>query len=107
MSQAYSNTRLIPPFDSSATSFDWRTWNLVSPVQNQGSCGSCYAFATTIAAETSWGIKTGLLYRISEQQIVDCDLGSSGCDGGSISNPFVLMSYFGAILYSDYPYVMR
>jgi cathepsin L len=54
----------------------------VTPVKNQGNCGSCYAFGSVGAFESQHFIKTGKLILLSEQQIVDCS-GQSGCHGGT------------------------
>jgi len=65
-----------------ATSIDWRAKGAVNPVQNQGQCGSCWAFSSTDAMEGDHFIKTGKLLKLSEQNLVDCDPNSSGCNGG-------------------------
>jgi C1A family cysteine protease len=49
---------------------------------DQGYCGSCYAFAAINALESAYAIKRGILYNLSEQQIIDCDTGNYGCNGG-------------------------
>jgi len=82
VSSRYNTARLVPPFDSSATSVDWRTWTIINPITDQGSCGSCYSFSTIASFESSYAIKTGLLYKLSEQHIVSCDTSNYGCDGG-------------------------
>ena len=64
--EAYSSSRVVPPYSSSAKSVDWRDWGIVNRVRNQGSCGSCYCFATAGAAEISYAIKTGIRYNLSE-----------------------------------------
>jgi len=76
----------IPP------SWDWRTKNVVSPVQDQGQCGSCWTFATVATIESAAAIATGTLIKLSEQEIVDCSHGcvledgqqvcNEGCNGG-------------------------
>ena len=73
------------------SSFDWRSKNVVNPIRQQGSCGSCYTFSTMSALESAWAIKTGILYDVSEQQVVDCanlKYGDLGCNGGSITGTF-------------------
>ncbi|KAM9321466.1 dipeptidyl peptidase 1 [Gastrophryne carolinensis] len=67
--------------------WDWRNvggYNFVSPVRNQGSCGSCYSFATMGMLESRIRVKTSLKETptLSPQQVVSCSNYSQGCDGG-------------------------
>jgi C1A family cysteine protease len=88
------------------TSFDWRTKNAVSPVKNQGNCGSCYAFASMATLESQYLIKYAVLKKLSEQQIVDCDTSNSGCNGGIMANVYYyLMTKHGPDSSTDYPYI--
>ena len=63
---------------------NWRTLGKVSPVKNQGSCGSCWAFAAVLVEESMNAIKDGISppVRLSEQQCVDCAYSYNGCWGG-------------------------
>tara|TARA_A200000159_G_scaffold164849_1_gene196744 strand:- start:3975 stop:4664 length:690 start_codon:yes stop_codon:yes gene_type:complete len=62
--------------------FSWNDTNLLSPVKNQGQCGSCWAFATTNVVETFMRIHNYTVDRLSEQQLVDCSEEDYGCEGG-------------------------
>uniref|UniRef100_A0A2A4JB28 Uncharacterized protein n=1 Tax=Heliothis virescens TaxID=7102 RepID=A0A2A4JB28_HELVI len=86
-------------------SLDWRQYNVVSRVKNQGSCGSCYAFSTTGNIESQYAIKHQAMTDLSEQQIVDCDTGSQGCQGGYMTSAFSSIIASGGIeSQSSYPY---
>ena len=65
---------------------DWTTGKCVAPVKNQGSCGSCWAFAATAALESAVCIKSNKLTLFSEQYMTSCDGSNSGCNGGWPSN---------------------
>jgi len=61
---------------------DWRSKGAVNPVQNQGQCGSCWAFSSIAGMEGAHFLKTGKLVKLAEEQLKDCDTQSSGCNGG-------------------------
>jgi KDEL-tailed cysteine endopeptidase len=93
---------------TSIETFDWRNYNVVNPVRNQGQCGSCWAFATTANAESVWAIHTGNLYDMSEQYLVDCATGigyfNMGCKGGNMDSAFKYMIQNKQCNESEYPY---
>eukprot|EP00727_Mastigamoeba_balamuthi_P012543 m51a1_g7911 hypothetical protein (691) ;mRNA; f:177760-181405 len=81
----------------------------VTPVRDQGHCGSCWAFATTAVMESAWFGSTGNMTQFSTQQLVDCDTSSHGCKGGSARSPYdyaIGLSGAGGGLETeeDYPY---
>jgi cathepsin L len=61
---------------------DWIKAGAVTPVKDQGQCGSCWAFSSTGAMEGAHYIKTGELLSFSEQQLVSCSTANYGCGGG-------------------------
>lgn len=90
---------------------NWITEGAVTPVKDQGQCGSCWSFSTTGALEGVYFIEHGKLVSFSEQQLVDCDNLKNGgrdhgCNGGLMDNAFSWISKNGGLCKeADYPYI--
>lgn len=89
--------------------WDWREHNVVTPVKNQGQCGSCWAFSAVAALESAYALATGSLESLAEQELVDCVLGGEDtCDhGGEMQDAFdeIITHHGGKIeREADYPY---
>jgi len=89
--------------ESVASSIDWEARGGITPVKNQGSCGSCWAFAAVAAVEARHKILTGETLVLSEQQIVDCS-GAGSCKHGSDSKALGYLDEHAACTSSSYPY---
>jgi len=86
-------------------SIDWFAKGAVTPVNNQGPCGSCWAFSVTGAVEGQHFIKTGELVALSAQNLIDCDYTDYGCSGGWFDSGFEYIKKNGGIdSASSYPY---
>ncbi|CAJ1331026.1 unnamed protein product [Effrenium voratum] len=89
---------------------DWRTKGVVTPVKNQGGCGSCWAFSATETVESHFAIASGHLLTLAPQTYVDCVVntqdcgGTGGCEGAIMEEAFNLTISKGIALESDLPY---
>eukprot|EP00924_Labyrinthula_sp_SR-Ha-C_P009050 augustus_masked-scaffold_2-processed-gene-11.36-mRNA-1 protein AED:0.12 eAED:0.12 QI:0/-1/0/1/-1/1/1/0/483 len=84
---------------------NWVTKGAVTPVKNQGACGSCWSFATTGALEGAYYVKYGKLVSFSEQELVSCDHSDMGCQGGIMDNAYeYIESVHGLCTEESFPY---
>ncbi|KAM7382909.1 hypothetical protein PAMP_002604 [Pampus punctatissimus] len=87
-------------------SVDYRKKGMVTPVKNQGSCGSCWAFSSAGALEGQLAKKMGQLRDLSPQNLVDCVTENDGCGGGYMTNAFKYVEDNGGIDSEEsYPYI--
>lgn len=100
---------------------DWDAKNKVTPVKDQKSCGSCWAYAAAASLESRYLIKKGLLassatnINLAEQQLVDCVrsprtsttgalYNSGGCSGGWSQEAFDYARKYNVTFEPSYPY---
>merc|ERR1712048_163404 len=89
--------------ESLAQDVDWS----VTPVKDQGSCGSCWAFGTLGEVEAKHKQTTGQTLSLSEQQLVDCSKQNNGCKGGRPDWALTYLSGKSIYTTSSYQYTAR
>lgn len=103
---ALSTAKPARPFtkaDEVPSGVDWRRQGAVTPVKNQGHCGSCWTFASAETVESRWFLKTGELQDLSEQFILDCTPnphacgGTGGCGGGTAALAYERLKALGGL----------
>jgi len=85
-------------------SVDWVAKGGVTPVKDQGQCGSCWAFSTMAVVESVHKINTGSTANLAEQQLVDCNTGNEACSGGSATSALQWLVNNQACTTASYPY---
>ncbi|MBT2560651.1 hypothetical protein J7E50_07380 [Pedobacter sp. ISL-68] len=84
----------VPHFnivDPNLSEMDLRKHNLITPVKDQGNCGSCWVFASVASYESSYAMRNhGKMVSLSEQNALNCSNGGS-CQGGF---PALLMKWW-------------
>lgn len=94
-------------------SVDWRNKGVVTPVKNQASCGSCWAFASAETLESHDAIRNGKLQVLSPQQMVDCAPnpnhcgGTGGCEGATAEVAYAYVQGSGLATEATYPYTAK
>ena len=89
------------------TPLNWRAQGKVSPVKQQGRCGSCWAFAATASIESSRRVQLNKKGNFAEQQVLDCTYTTrDGCNGGWMHTAYqYLIGSSGLHREKNYPYV--
>jgi len=98
---------LPPSTQDPPETWDWRDYKttVVSPVKDQGQCGSCWAFSATENIESMHALKHGDLPILGPEQIVDCDTVDAGCNGGDTPTAFAYVTQAGGQdTEESYPY---
>jgi len=85
--------------------FDWRESGVLTPIKNQGACGSCYAFAAVASFESRVLIDGGGTYDFSENNIKECEYFGSSCSGGNYWRVANHLAAVGTVLETCDPYV--
>ncbi|KAM4644295.1 cathepsin K isoform 2-T2 [Amazona ochrocephala] len=103
----HNETLYVPDWTERApAAVDWRRKGYVTPVKNQGQCGSCWAFSSVGALEGQLKRRTGKLLSLSPQNLVDCVASNDGCGGGYMTNAFEYVRQNRGIDSEDaYPYI--
>lgn len=100
--------------DSLPSQFNWCDYGGCTPVKNQGGCGSCWAFSTVGALESSIRIRDGVTRDLSEQYLLSCNIeypNPWGCDGGWFAHNYHWWKFgysetaAGAVYEAEFPYV--
>lgn len=103
----YYYRRYIPPIYNQTTtnmSIDWRNKGVVTPVRDQGLCGSCWAFSAAETIESQLAIATDGLEELSVQELVDCVSKDDHCMGGWPTDAFEWVKKYGITTESEYNY---
>lgn len=100
-----ANLQILPVEKALPGSLDWRDVDGITPVKDQASCGSCWAFAATGEMEAFIKIYYGVEVDLSEQQSISCNPYGAGCDGGWAVASYWIWQNYGGVLENCHPYL--
>jgi C1A family cysteine protease len=87
---------------------DWRESGVITPVKDQGRCGSCWAHSAVETLESAYAMAGHKLTSLSVQQVVSCDKGNGdmGCSGGMYTTAWesYIETSHGLTTEKEYPY---
>ncbi|WP_051184514.1 C1 family peptidase, partial [Desulfatiglans anilini] len=95
------------------SAFNWCSQGACPPIRDQGSCGSCWAFATVGPLESNILLYEGKSVDLSEQYLVSCNVNRWSCGGGWWAHDYHEWKYnaseteAGAVLEADFAYTAR
>jgi len=91
--------------------FDWREQGKLTPIKNQGNCGSCWAHSTTATFQDVLALRGQGIVSLSEQYLLNCAKSVLGedwsCNGGFFAHDMHKALPVGAVPYSEAPYLGR
>lgn len=92
-----------------ASNINWTASGDVQPVQNQGQCGSCWAFSAISAIESAYAVYKNVQVKLSEEQLVQCSskYGNAACQGGLMDLAFEYAEDHALCTEQDYPYTSK
>lgn len=99
--QADENTN-VQRSSALPAAFSWLSQKMMTVCKNQGSCGSCWAFAAVGQFEANIKRFDNVTRDLSEQWLVNCDPNSNGCGGGWCPNN--MFKKYGAVYETEVPY---
>jgi C1A family cysteine protease len=108
LSENVPNTFIPGAPSLTAKAFNWRDAGKLTPIKNQGTCGSCWAFTAVGVFESAWLIRNGESVSLSEQNVLDCatengkEVGS--CNGGWYAGVYNYYKTRSFQLAKDIPY---
>ena len=106
------NSDITSPTKASSipSTFDWRTTTdgqrCMPPVQSQGKCGACYAFASisTFSARYCALVPSETAAAYSPQDSLACNIRTEACNGGILDYAFIYMEEYGVTTLACQPY---